>query len=84
MTNASKLEPNKALKKEIGGSSYDISVLNNNKKDEPPSFYLEDQHKWKQKFEKSIKDRQLEKKMIDLKLNGAQPTYGIDSKSKIA
>jgi hypothetical protein len=88
MTNTSKLEQNnestlkKDKKVELGDSSYEQSQIN--KKDEPPSFYLEDQHKWKQKFEKSTKERQMEKKMIDLQLNGAQPTYGIESKSKIA
>lgn len=53
------------------------------KKNEPPSFYEDDQQKWMKKFEKSIKDRQIEKKIIELKLNGAQPYYGVESKSKI-
>ena len=81
MTNISELEAVKGKPKNEIEISFDESQKQ--KKNEPPSFYEDDQQKWMKKFEKSIKDRQIEKKIIELKLNGAQPYYGVESKSKI-
>jgi len=42
-----------------------------------PSFYQRDLDKWEKRFEKANQERHTEKRMIDIKLNGPQPTFGI-------
>jgi hypothetical protein len=48
----------------------------------PPDFYEKDMKNWENRLKKAIEDRQILKEILDKKLNGPNPNYGLTEEQK--